>query len=270
MRYVLVALVLLFTSGAILIQMGKRDGGETKALRVFAAAGLRPGLESAAAAYQRETGQAVELHWGGTGALYGQIVSGAACDAFIPGDAWTARRGEAAGLLTIVAPVATQRPTLAVATGNPRGIGSWDDLLRDDVSVSMADPDQAATGRAVREALGPPRWERLAARVRVLKPTVADSATDVQLGAVDAAFVWDHMAIGSAAWEGLEGVELSSPSFVAEAVFVTLVEGSANDRARAFAEWLSDRQGREHFRKAGFGEPEPDAVASASADDTSR
>ena len=253
MRYVWIALLLLATSVTALTYLSASgDDDDRRPLRVFAAAGLRRALEPAAA-YERQTGQAVELHWGGTGALYGQIKAGAACDVFLPGDTWTAQRGTADGLLTEATPVATQRPALAVASGNPKQIVAWRDLLREDVTVSMADPDQAATGRAVREALGADRWEQLRARVKVLKPTVADSAADVQLGAADAAFVWDHMASGPSAWPGLELIELVEPALPAEAVMVAVPSSSGREEAREFATWLSRPDGQSYFAAAGFG-----------------
>ena len=63
---------------------------------MFAAASLTDALESVAASYQRETGQAVRLSFAGSGAVARQVQSGAPADLVILADEpWMDRLQEA-------------------------------------------------------------------------------------------------------------------------------------------------------------------------------
>ena len=83
-------------------------------------------------------------------------------------------------------------PVIAVATGNPKNISTLDDLMRDDVRVSVGNPIAASIGKATRRGMGA-RWDEFAKKATVMKPTVMKIALDLQLGAVDAeAFCLEH------------------------------------------------------------------------------
>src|SRR5688500_10407827 len=63
--------------------MRRAPDAKPPALRVGAAISLRPALEEIAARFQQETGNAVELSFGSSGQIVGQIRSGAPIDVFI-------------------------------------------------------------------------------------------------------------------------------------------------------------------------------------------
>ncbi len=211
------------------------------------AAGLRHAAEPAAAAFERQTRQPVALMPGGTGTLYSRVKLGGV-DVFLAADAWHVELGVAEQVLVEPAAVAWQTPVAIVAEGNPRRVATVDDLLRDDVRMALADPEQAAIGRATRAALGE-RWSAVRAAAKVVKPTVGDVALDVQLGAADVAIVWDHMATR---WPGVERVDL--PDFAPPPERVTLAIVADSERpaaARLLAKFLTDG-GRPHFAAAGL------------------
>lgn len=174
----------------------------TQRLQMYAAAGLRAPVERVAAMYEQEYGVTVDLQYGGSNTLLNQLQVNkfATADLFLAADDFYTDKAVAAGLAAEVLPIATQRPVITVRTDSQLEIDSLDDLLDGSVRVSMADPEQAAVGRAVKEALenvpynGETLWSGLLERVTsqgVFKPTVNDVATDVLLGAVDAGIVWD-------------------------------------------------------------------------------
>ena len=87
------------------------------------------------------------------------------------------------------------RPVVAVAKGNPKNIRTFDDLLREDVRVALANPDAASIGRTIQELLEKQRpMGRVEEHAKVFKPTVGDVANDVKIGSVDAGVVWDATA----------------------------------------------------------------------------
>lgn len=226
--------------------------GRERPIILFAAAGQRAAVEPIIEEFRRETGQSVDVVWGGTGTLYGLIVAGAPCDVFVAAEAAVVERGVAEGRLNGARPLALQRAVVAVASDNPKQIKSVADLMRDDVRFALADPEQAAIGRVAQRAfenLGV--WPSLHERVVVAKPTVVDAAADLRLGAVDATVLWAHLI---PTLDGVEAVELADIELSAEPVVVARTTGGNGDALYAFL--TSDRADL-HFVAAGMTVPTP-------------
>src|SRR5262249_42334934 len=113
-------------------------------------------------------------------------------DLYLPADDSYIQLARAKGLLAETLPLARMKPVLAVAKGNPKKIASLDDLLKPGVRLAQANPDAAAIGKVTRDAPSRRgRWDAVKDHTTVFKPTVTDVANDIQLGTVDAGFVWD-------------------------------------------------------------------------------
>ncbi|HBB74053.1 MAG TPA: hypothetical protein DC048_06325, partial [Planctomycetaceae bacterium] len=118
----------------------------------------------------------------------------------------------------------------AVPRGNPRGIAVLDDLLAADLRLALANPDAAAIGAVVRAALAPVgRWQPLSDHATVITTTVAEAATAVKLGAVDAAIVYDAVLHD---FESLEGVNAPELAGITSAVGIAVVEPEAGATRR--------------------------------------
>lgn len=201
-------LMLLCAGGAVAVLAGLLSlggpGREDKAnvLQVYCAAGLRHPMEEIAANYEEEYGVAVELQFGGSNSLLNQIQVNKfdTSDLYLAADDFYTELAQEKGLAAESLPIAHMRPVITVRKDSQKNIESLEDLLRDDVSVVVGDPEQAAIGRAVRKRLsavkvdGTDRWQQLEQHITengVFKPTVNEAANDVKIGAVDAAIVWD-------------------------------------------------------------------------------
>ncbi|HYE20281.1 MAG TPA: molybdate ABC transporter substrate-binding protein [Tepidisphaeraceae bacterium] len=248
------------SSGAGAGGTGPKGG---KPLLLYCAAGIRKPVEAAARAYEREYGVRVQLQFGGSQTLLANAKLTGTADLYVPADESYMDLARGEGLLAESAPVATMRPVLAVKRGNPRGIRSLDDLARETVRLGLADPKAAAIGKVVRETLGATgRWPAIEARVTVTKPTVNDVATDVQLGTIDAAFVWDvtvrQMGVD------LETVAVPELADRVTTVGVGVLRSTSDPTAALhFLRYLSSAdKGRPHFADAGFAAaPEADRWA---------
>jgi molybdate transport system substrate-binding protein len=169
-----------------------RPSSSTGSILVYCAAGVRKPVEAAARAYEREHGVRVQLQYGGSQTLLTNAKLANTGDLYVPADDAYVELARNEGLIAETAALATMRPVLAVRRGNPKSIRSLADLARDDVRIGLADPKAAAIGKVVADALAAAgKWSPIERRVTVTKPTVNDVATDVHLGTIDAAFVWD-------------------------------------------------------------------------------
>ena len=170
----------------------RRPAETTGPLVVLCAAGLKPPVEASALAFERELGIPVQLQYGGSGTLLANAQVSGRGDLFLAADESYLRAAIARGLVAEVIPLARMTAVIAVKKGNPKAVRSLADLLRPDVSISLASPEAAAVGTILRDLLQKSGgWDALSRKTKVFKPTVMDVTNDVKLGAVDAAVVWD-------------------------------------------------------------------------------
>ena len=199
----------------------------TARLTVFCAAGLKKPVEEAALAFERETGVTVALQYGGTGTLLSQMAIARTGDLFIAADEGALGDARRRDLVREVFPLVRQTPVIAVKDGNPLGIRTIDDLARPDVRTALANPEAASIGRVVKATLGE-RWHHLAGKAAVMKPTVTEIATDLSLGAVDAAIVWDAIVPQFPGLESIPVPEFEAKPENASACVLAVVRATAS------------------------------------------
>ncbi len=221
-------------------------------LELFCAAGLKGPVEAAARDFERITGQSVQIQFAGSGTLLSNLRVSQRGDLFIPADNSFVDIGRSNHLLAEVLPLAQMSAVIVVPKGNPKAIHSIADLLRDDIRVSLGNPDSVAVGSITRRALVQSgQWAALAAQATVFKPTVNDIANDVKLGAVDAGIIWDATV---ALYPELQAVPIPELAVPRAEVSVCLLRSSTQPSvALRFARFLAARdQGLRHFALAGF------------------
>jgi len=252
----LIAVVALATVVALAAGIAlTRTAAGRVTVSVRCAASLRPAVERIIADFTARTGVRVTIEYGGSGALLSGLRISGRGDIFLAADGSYVRQGREYGVLGDFVAVASQRPMIAVALGNPKGIYGLDDLLRADVRFAMANPEVAAIGRTTRERLEPlGRWDALARACTAYKPTVSDVANDVLIGAVDAGIVWDSVVLNYAKLEAVPADPLTEVAETIEAAIATHAAESAP--AVEFLKFLAAPDGGlRRFREAGFGPP---------------
>lgn len=224
-------------------------------LFVYCAAGLRTPVAQIAADYERDYNVAIELQYGGSNTLLSQIEASQIGDLYLAGDESYVELAQQKGLAREAIPLAKMRPAIVVAAGNPKKIERLEDLWRSDVSLALANPDQAAVGKLVRVQLEATRqWEQLNKAVQergVYKPTVGEVANDVKLGSVDAGVVWDAVA---AQYPGLETLDTSVFQKAQVDIEAAVLDSSQHPTAALrFARYLAARdRGQKTFARLGY------------------
>lgn len=233
-------------------------------LVVYAAAGMRVPVEEIAERYEAEYGVTLEIQYSGSNSLLNQlqIDKFSRADIFLAADDFYTEKAIELGLANDTMPIAYQRPVIAVRRDSLKKIEAFDDLLRDDIRVAVANPDQAAVGKATRRQLSlfqsgnTNRWEQLNKHVTnsgVFKPTVNDIATDVKIGTVDAAIVWTSTVAMPKYQEVLVGVSIPELEGNPDLISVAVLKSSSNlPSAYRFARYVSaHNRGLESFQKYG-------------------
>lgn len=238
--------VLLFLGLAVTLFHGPPANAHGPLL-VYCAAGLRQPVEAAVKAY----GGDIQLQFGGSQTLLANLELTKKGDLFIPADDSYLEIARHKGLTAESIPLARMTPVLAVAKGNPKSVRSMADLLKPDVRVAQANPDAAAIGKVVRDALERRgEWKPLQVKTTVFTSTVNEVANNIKLGSVDAGFVWDSTVRQYPELERVDGVSFDTIANVPVAV---LRSSTLPTVALRFARFLAARdRGLQMFAKAGF------------------
>ncbi|MGD9856884.1 MAG: extracellular solute-binding protein, partial [Planctomycetaceae bacterium] len=249
----LVGFSLIGVSVALLSRGGPAVSVPGETLTMYAAAGMRIPVEQIARQYEQEYGTRINLQYGGSNTLLNQLQVNTfdTTDLYLAADDFYTDKAVELGLARETLPIGHQRPVIAVRKDQTRSIASLTDLFREDVSVGVASPDQAAVGLAAKKMLetvsvdGTNRWAQLEAAVTsrgVFKPTVNDVANDIKLGAVDAGIVWDTTAAMPQYRDELTAIAV--PELEGDADLVSLAVLSASRQPTAalkFARYLTAR-----------------------------
>ncbi|MBL7076803.1 MAG: molybdate ABC transporter substrate-binding protein [Kiritimatiellae bacterium] len=236
--------------------------GDSRPLVLFCAAGMRLPIEEIRQAFEEECGVRVDVQYGGSNTLLNQMQVSRKGDLYLAADRAYVERARALGLIREILPIASMMPVIAVPEGNPKRIWSIAQLLEPGVRLALGNPDQAAIGKAAREALTRSgHWEEIAAQAHrngVFKPTVPDVANTVKIGSVDAGIIWSATA---GQIDGIDGVRVPELETASSLITVGVAaDTTASVDALNFARYLTgSNRGLEVFRKLGYDPVDGDA-----------
>jgi molybdate transport system substrate-binding protein len=253
-----VSLLILAGLGFLLYRESQPAGNASpeRPLKVYCAAALKPVMQTIAAEYEKEMGRKVEFEFGDSGTMLGNVTLRRDGDLFLPADDSFVNLALERGLVAETFPLCRMRAVILARFGNPGRIATFEDLMKKGLKIGIANPDKAAIGKVVRQHLIQlSRWDRLAGHLEVQFATVTDSANAVQLGSIDAAIVWDSVAINYPKLTTVRVAELDGA--VGSVQLAVLGQAPEPAAARSLARYTAagDR-GLLQFRKAGFTEVE--------------
>ncbi len=210
----------------------------------------------------------IEATFAGSGCLLAQAELAGRGDVFIPGELHYVEQARERGLVGDAVSIAYLNPVIVVEKGNPFGIAELRDLARPELRLGLGDPQSVAVGIAAERWLAAELDEATRAavleRVTTRALNVNELGSQLTLGALDAAIVWDATV---PLFPQLTAVVPPSSK-----AYRTLITGSvlkmsehAEDAAR-FLSFLVGEEGRSIFRKFGYTPVAPAAAVRNAAD----
>lgn len=221
-------------------------------LTVFAAASLTESFGKLKNEFEAQHhGVTVVDNFAGSSALVQQLSNGAKADVFASADQPTMDKAVKAGVIDGSSSVfATNRLTIAVAPGNPKGIKGFGDLARGGLTVVVCAP-QVPCGAATQKV---EQNTHVTVKPASEEQDVKQVLTKVESGDADAGLVY----VTDAASAGGKVAQVDFPE-AAQAVNnypIAVVKGAPQaDLARQFEQFVLSEQGRQELAKAGFGAP---------------
>lgn len=238
----------------------------TPSLFVYSGAGFRLPIEEAARVFEERFGIHVDATFAGSGCLLAQAELAGNGDVFIPGELHYLEKARERGVAGRGVSLAFLRPIILVREGNPFHVADLRDLARPGLRLGLGDPQSVAVGLAAERwlsaSLDAATRAAVLERVTTRALNVNELGSQLALGALDAAIVWDATA---PLFPNL--TTIAPVSSLAHRTIVTgavLSSSRHPENAGRFLSFLSEEDGRAIFRRFGY---EPyDGTAGGSSD----
>jgi len=235
------------------------DTAEPNELQFYCGAGLRPPVAEIVEAFSKARGVKVACDYAGSEMLLSKIKIARRGDLYMPGDEYYMDQAAGAEMIAGSWPVCYWVPTILVQKGNPKGVASLEDLLKEGLRVGLGDPNVCAIGKITWEVLdknGITR-EQIRDNLRFQSLTVNELGMQIQTKSLDAVIVWDAMAGYYSAYG--DAIAIPAEKNVISAVLAGVLEFSKNKRlADEFIEFMRSEEGRAIFAKHGYRTDKPE------------
>ena len=220
---------------------------------MFAAASLTDALESVAASYQRETGQAVRLSFAGSGAVARQVQSGAPADLVILADEpWMDRLEEAGRVRPGTRLDLLTNALVVIGADAPQVADPLAWVSDGDRKLVIGAPESVPAGAYARTWLqGIGRWDGLQPHL-VTAADVRAARTFVERGEAALGVVYRSDAVGA---QGVRVVLTPPAGQQPRIVYPAALLNDAKPGADDFLAYLQGQSARAVFDAAGFGPP---------------
>ena len=223
---------------------------ERAELLLYCGAGLRPPAAELAEVFGQDNGVHVALDAAGSEILLSRIRVSRRGDLYMPGESYYVDQAQAQGLVLSRATACYFVPVILVQKGNPQRIVELEDLLRPGLKLGLGNPEATAVGLQARRIMDKNHiaWEDLQKNVVFQSLTVNELGTQVQIGSIDAAIVWDAMAGFYA--NATQAVPIPPHRNAVSTVEVSVLSTTTHcDLAEKFQAFVVSPRGREIFRK---------------------
>ncbi|MGN7223584.1 molybdate ABC transporter substrate-binding protein [Curtobacterium flaccumfaciens] len=231
---------------------GSGTEGPTGSITVFAAASLQQTFTTLGTQYETaHPGASIRFSFAGSSDLVTQIQNGAPADVFAAADQANMTKLTSGDLVTgSPRAFATNTLEIAVAPGNPRGIGGLDDLTVPGVQlVTCAAPVPCGAATAEVESASGIDLEPVSE-----EQSVTDVLGKVESGQADAGLVYVTDVRGAGG--KVDGVPFDESSKAVNTYPIGVLRESQDpELAQAFSEYVRSAAGQRVLSDAGFGKP---------------
>lgn len=225
-------------------------------LVIYSGAGLMKPLEKLRTDFENEYKVKIQVHYAGSGEIFGLLSIGRCCDIFIPGAKKYIRDAEKNGWIkpeTIVN-IVKHVPVIVVPKGNPGNIKTLSDLASPDVKITLGDPRACAIGKVAKKILQKNSlYEKVKQRVAVAGPTVNQLLIYVAMNRVQGAIIWEDVVSWAKDNSKVEVIQIPEQNNLIKTVPCAVTACSKNpELAKKFNLYISSDKSAAIWEKWGF------------------
>jgi len=230
-------------------------------LLMFAGAASKPATEEAIQVFEQKTGIKIEATFGGSGKVLSQMKLVKEGDLYFPGSSDYMEKAKEEGdvIASTEEIIVYLVPAINVETGNPKNIQGLKDLLRADVKVAIANPENVCVGAYAVEIVeavtsGFTDEEKAAFKAHLLNYTESceKTATAISLDQVDAVIGWSVFQDWDP--ENIQTIALPAEQIPRVGYIPIAVASYTKNQAAAqqFVDFLKSEEGMAIFAKYGY------------------
>ena len=236
----------------------RRDESAGKAVKLYAGAGMRKGVDELIEAFSAQSGVPIDVEYGGSGPMMSRAKIQADGDLFMPGDVgWVDQLHADAGIVEDKKLVAYFVPVIIVRKGNPEKILQLEDLFRKGLTIALGN-EYCQVGKASAKI-----FKKNGLDIKNIDPqrlmrskTVNELGLFVKTRRADAAIVWDAIAINNS--DALDTIEIPlERNLISHVVVGMLSTGRHKDDARKFVDFIVGPTGQEILTRYGYRTSKP-------------
>lgn len=224
-----------------------------KNITISAAASLKDALNELKPKYEQKNNVKLTLNFGSSGTLQKQIEQGASVDIFISAGMKQMDDLNAKNLIDkdTKKNLLKNKLVLIVSNDYKDKIKSINDVINNDVKISVGEPASVPAGQYAKETLtNLNQWDKISSKI-VYGKDVTQVATYVEKGEAAAGIVYnsDTISLKNCSIVQIFDEKLHKPILYPEAV----ISSSKNkDEAKKFLEYLNSEDAKATFKKYGF------------------
>lgn len=225
----------------------------TPKLLLYSGAGIRPATEALADRFQQLHHVEIECDFAGSAVLLNRMELTRRGDLFMPGDIQYIHQAEDMGMVEDYKMGCYFLPVILVQQGNPSDIKSLQDLTKPGIRLALGNARSCAIGRRTLKLFekNDIAMEQVEPNVVMECMTVTELGSEVKLGMVDAAIVWD--AVAAHFPDDCEVVRIPHRKNVISKVAAAALSSSRYpELTEQFLDFVSSKEGEKIFRQHHF------------------
>ena len=236
----------------------RRDDAAGEAVKLYAGAGLRTGVDALVKAFARQSDVRIDVEYGGSGPMMSRAKIQKDGDLFMPGDVgWVDQLHADAGIVEDRKLVAYFVPVIIVRKGNPEKIARLEDFFRKGLTIALGN-EYCQVGKASLKI-----FKKNGLDIKDIEPkrlmrskTVNELGLFVKTDRADVAIVWDAIAVNSV--DALDTIEIPMDrNLVSHVVVGMLSTGRSKAAARKFVDFIAGPTGQKILTDHGYRTTEP-------------
>jgi molybdate transport system substrate-binding protein len=225
---------------------------------LYCGAGIRPVADELIETFERRCAVRITPDYAGSEVLLSKIKLVRKGDFYMPGDKHYVEQAAKEGMILSRRSVCYWVPTILVQKGNPKGIHSLKDLLKDGVRLGLGDASACAIGRTSKKILAKNNitFKDIEKNLVYQSLTVNELGMQIQAGALDAVIVWDAMAKYYSDYGDEVPIEFDK-NIISTVDIGVLRFTKDKQSAEKFVDFVSSEEGQGIFKKHNYSTQPP-------------
>jgi len=225
---------------------------------LYCGAGIRPVADELIETFERQYGIRIIPDYAGSEVLLSKMKLVRKGDLYMPGDKHYVEQAAKEDMILSRRSVCYWFPTILVQKGNPKGIHSLKDLLKDGARLGLGDAGACAIGRTSKKILVKNNisFKDLEKNLVYQSLTVNELGMQIQAGALDAVIIWDAMAKYYS--EHGDEVPIAVDENIVSTVDIGVLKFTKHKQsAEKFVDFVSSEEGQGIFEKHNYSTQPP-------------